>query len=972
MKATSMRTKNQSIIINTPTNQQLQPPTDNQKASKTSAYELINNTENKLNNPVEYLNFTYKLFEILNNTNGKSDTICDIVSLIKEFTNYEAIGVRLKEGEDYPYYVSKGFPSIFVKAENSLCTRENDGEIVYDSNGKPYLECMCGNVISGRTDPSLPFFTKKGSFWSNSTTKLLASTSADKHLGRTRNRCNSCGYESVALIPLKSGDEIIGILQINDKRENVFTTDLIEFFEGVGSSIGIALNRNKSEEKIHVKSQFLENVLESLTHPFFIINADNYIIEKANTTGKSLGNISKNTTCYEFSHNRKKPCNGFDHPCPIDEIKKIKKPIVFEHTQFNKNGEKRYVNIHAYPIFDNDGNVSRIIEYSLDITEQKLAVKELKKSEKRYREMFNSVMEGICFVDDKEIIKYANPAFVEIFGEKSANDMHDKLLLDYFSEKQRKQILLETEKRTCGESSRYEIEMTTADGVKKILYASISPRFNKNNKYIGAFGTVLDITDRKQAEVALQESENHLQSMIRVAPTGIGVVIDRQLMQVNDRMCEIIGYTTEELIGQSARILYPTDEIFEYVGREKYAQIQKHGTGTVEVKMQHKNGKIIDVLLSSTPLDLDDLSKGVTFTVLDITDRKQAEELIRESEEKFRCLVESSSDWIWEVNVEGIYTYASPQVESILGYKPEEIIGKSPFDLMPPSESVKINAIFQDSLLKTKPIVSLENICLHKDGRQVVLQTSGIPVLDVDGNIKGYRGIDRDVTEHKLAEESLREYREELEDLVEKRTSELKTEISDRVMAEKELKKYREHLEILIEERTSKLKQEIDERKHVEINLEKTNKRLTVEQESLKHKNIALNEVMNHIESEKKQTNIQIHDNLNKIINPIINALRIKGNRDINQYIDLLENSLNDITSPFTNNLGMTHDRLTPRELEVCNMVKNGMSSKDIATILNTSIYTVHNQRKNIRKKLGIKGNNSNLTTCLKVKQNNN
>jgi PAS domain S-box-containing protein len=123
-----------------------------------------------------------------------------------------------------------------------------------------------------------------------------------------------------------------------------------------------------------------------------------------------------------------------------------------------------------------------------------------------------------------------------------------------------------------------------------------------------------------------------MRSIFRAAPIGIGLVADRVFLDVNDRICEMTGYTRAELIGESARILYPTDEDYEYVGREKYDQIEKRGTGAVETRFQHKEGRILDVLLSSTPLDPDDHSLGVTFTALDITARKQMEARLRRQE----------------------------------------------------------------------------------------------------------------------------------------------------------------------------------------------------------------------------------------------------------------------------------------------------------------------------------------------------
>lgn len=135
-----------------------------------------------------------------------------------------------------------------------------------------------------------------------------------------------------------------------------------------------------------------------------------------------------------------------------------------------------------------------------------------------------------------------------------------------------------------------------------------------------------DITARKRAEAALEHSAATLRSIFSAASIGIGLISNRVLLQVNERICEMTGYTQDELVGQSARVLYPTDQDFEYVGREKYRQIREHGIGTVETRWQRKDGQILDVWLSSTPLDPADFATVVTFTALDITERKQSEQ----------------------------------------------------------------------------------------------------------------------------------------------------------------------------------------------------------------------------------------------------------------------------------------------------------------------------------------------------------
>jgi len=135
--------------------------------------------------------------------------------------------------------------------------------------------------------------------------------------------------------------------------------------------------------------------------------------------------------------------------------------------------------------------------------------------------------------------------------------------------------------------------------------------------------------------------------------------------------------------------------------------------------------------------------------------------IMKKREINFRELVEISSDWIWEVNKEGVYTYSSPQVEALLGYKPEDIVGKKPYDIMPPKEAVRIEKLLNETIKNVEPIVTLENIVLHKDGRQIILETSGVPFFDKTGNIIGYRGVDRDITERKQVEEILRKSEEQ-------------------------------------------------------------------------------------------------------------------------------------------------------------------------------------------------------------------
>ena len=185
--------------------------------------------------------------------------------------------------------------------------------------------------------------------------------------------------------------------------------------------------------------------------------------------------------------------------------------------------------------------------------------------------------------------------------------------------------------------------------------------------------------------------------------------------------------------------------------------------------------------------------------------RKYKHEL-NSDEKRFQSICEITSDWIWEVDENGIYTYSNPKVEDILGYSPKEIIGKSPFELMPTNEADKIARLFKKFTKSKKSFSGLVNLNLHKTGRQVVLETSGVPLFDSNGSFKGFRGIDRDITRRKQLEDDLIKARDELAQKVEERTRELKLankdlkgQIKKRKKIENELRRSEQRFRMLVE-----------------------------------------------------------------------------------------------------------------------------------------------------------------------------
>lgn len=186
----------------------------------------------------------------LNHYTDLQETLRTILHHVQEIVPVEAIAVRLQDGLDFPYFVYDGFSDAFVEHENTLCVKDDVGQLLRNPAGDPLLECMCGNVIRGRTDPTLPFFSPGGSFWFNHTTQLLASTTAEERQAHTRNYCNGCGYESVALVPIKARGVTVGLIQLNDHRQDRFTAEKIEFVEAIGAQVGLAVQNNLAYAKL--------------------------------------------------------------------------------------------------------------------------------------------------------------------------------------------------------------------------------------------------------------------------------------------------------------------------------------------------------------------------------------------------------------------------------------------------------------------------------------------------------------------------------------------------------------------------------------------------------------------------------------------------------------------------------------------------------------------------------------------------
>ncbi|OLN24634.1 sensory box histidine kinase/response regulator [Desulfovibrio sp. DV] len=168
-----------------------------------------------------------------------------VIGLVRRWTGCEAVGIRLRHGDDYPYYTQDGFPDSFIQAENALCIPAQETQGFVAGLSGAVLECMCGAVISGQIDATKPFFTPGGSFYTGSTSRLLAGVSEAELRGKTRNRCNAAGYETVVLVPLRAADTTHGLLQVNDRRPDCLDLPSVTRLEQLAAGLAILLSRQE-------------------------------------------------------------------------------------------------------------------------------------------------------------------------------------------------------------------------------------------------------------------------------------------------------------------------------------------------------------------------------------------------------------------------------------------------------------------------------------------------------------------------------------------------------------------------------------------------------------------------------------------------------------------------------------------------------------------------------------------------------
>ncbi len=381
----------------------------------------------------------------------------------------------------------------------------------------------------------------------------------------------------------------------------------------------------------------------------------------------------------------------------------------------------------------------------------------LRDREEQYQRTLETMEEGYFEVDLAGNMNFANEAICRMsrIPRRELIGMNFREYMDEGTTRNVRELFNQVYK-TGQPVKLFEWAINRKDGTRAVMESSVYVIRNGRGEPVGFRGIVRDITERKQLEEDLRIREERYRTLLESMEEGYYELDLRgSPIFVNNGLCKMARASERELIGL---------DYHRYLDEEEAPKAMKL-FGDVYRTSQPITSVELDIIRldgtryiqeTSVYLMRDALGKPIGFRGItrDTTERKNMEKALQEREERFRQVAENTGEWIWEVDAKGLYTYSNPVVERILGYKPEELVGKKYFyDLFCPEEKEYLKEAALKIFRNRETVRNLVNLNLHKDGHAVYLESNGAPILDGEGNLTGYLGVDTDISERRRAEE---------------------------------------------------------------------------------------------------------------------------------------------------------------------------------------------------------------------------
>ncbi len=695
---------------------------------------------------------TVDFLRLVNESKGTKELVHKAVSFLKQRSGCDAVGIRIRKGNEYPYFESEGFSDEFILTENRICAYDHGDNVILDHENNPVLECMCGNVICGRFDDSKPF-TAHGSFWTSSTTELLSSAAEADGNVRICNRCNEEGYESAALIPLHVNKQKLGILQLNSRQKETFTPNTIDLWERIADQLAIALAKFRAEDALLESEEKYRSIFQNSTDAIFLTLPDGSILD-ANPAAEEM---------YEYTKEemRKLGRSGIlDTNDPrlhlsINE-RSVTGKFKSEFSSIKKDGTKFLTDVRGKLFTDPNGAEKGII-IARDITEHKKIENELKENQRTFETLISNLPGVVyrCRYDPDWTMEFVSDGCLELTGYQPEDLIMNKNVsygnLIHYEDRQ---IVRDVIQGALKVSKPFKItyRIITADLKEKYVWEQGSGIFSSEGDLIALEGFITDITKRKKAEKELQKSELYYRTIFENTGTATLIAGEDTVISLANTECEkLSGYSKEEIEGKKSWMDFAVEEDMEQLLSYHNMRKQNKSPKNYEIRLQDKQGNIKDVYVT---IELIPYTGNRVISLLDITDKKRSRKALKENERKYRQLVENAHEGIWSVDNDGNTTFVNPRMANMLGYTSDEMKNMHLLSFMDEKKA----KIVKTHMKEYKDIEEgkYEFEFVKKDGKQIYVSIDLTQIYDDHGNYIESLALISDITERRKAEEKLK------------------------------------------------------------------------------------------------------------------------------------------------------------------------------------------------------------------------